>query len=89
MYNRHIEVAKGLVFITESSGINMDVSLLPNNVAFYVETEDDWWIERNPFEGREKNEDVRHIALKLLAEAEQIFAKQEALAQEEFKQVLG
>ena len=80
MYDRHIETKKGLVFITENDYVEMDVSVLPADVTFYVEYEGDWWIERKPFEGREQNEDVRHIALKLLEQAEQIFAEQQEAA---------
>jgi hypothetical protein len=83
MYDRHIEVKKGLVFITENNYLEMDVSLLPNDVTFYIEYEGDWWVERKPFAGREKNEDVRHIALKILADAEKLWAEQQA-ANEEF-----
>jgi hypothetical protein len=77
MYDRHIEVKKGLVFIDEINYVEMDLSLLPTDVAFYVEYEGDWWVERKPFAGREKNEDVRHIALKILADAEKIWAEQQ------------
>ena len=82
MYDRHIEVKLGLVFINENDSVEMDVSVLPANVAFYVEHEGDWWVERKPFNGREKNEDVRHIALKLLADAEKLWVEQ----QQEFKE---
>jgi hypothetical protein len=82
MYDRHIETKKNLIFINENDSIEMDVSLLPADVAFYVEYEGDWWVERKPFAGREKNEDVRHIALKLLADAEKLYAEQ----QQEFKE---
>jgi hypothetical protein len=81
MFDRHIEVKTNLVFITENDYVEMDVSLLPVDVAFYVEYEGDWWVERKPFAGREKNEDVRHIALKLLADAEKLWVEQ----QQEFK----
>lgn len=83
MYDRHIDVKNELVFITENDSIKMDISLLPTDVVFYVEYEGDWWIERKPFAGREKNEDVRHIALKILADAEKLWAER-LEAQEEF-----
>jgi hypothetical protein len=82
MYDRQIEVKTGLVFITENDYVEMDVSLLPADVAFYVEYEGDWWVERKPFAGREKNEDVRHIALKILAEAEKLWAEQQKIFEE-------
>ena len=77
MYDRHIDVKKKLVFITENDCLEMDTSLLPDDVTFYVEYEGDWWIERKPFAGREKNEDVRHIALKILANTEKLWAEQQ------------
>ena len=83
MYDRHIEVKKGLVFITEDIYMEMDTSELPADVTFYCEYEGDWWVERKPFEGREQNEDVRHIALRLLEQAEKIWAEQQVLVQEE------
>ena len=84
MYDRQIEVKTGLVFITENDYVEIDVSLLPTDVAFYIEYEGDWWVERKPFSGREKNEDVRHIALKILADAEKLWAEQlEAMQLEE------
>lgn len=78
MYDRHIEVKKSLVFITENDSLELDVSVLPTDVTFYCEYEGDWWIERKPFAGREKNEDIRYIALKILADAEKLYAKQQA-----------
>jgi hypothetical protein len=77
MYDRHIEVKTGLVFITENNYLEMDVSLLPADVTFYVEYEGDWWIERKPFTGREKNEEVRAIALQILEEAKEIFEEKQ------------
>jgi hypothetical protein len=82
MYDRHIEAKTNLVFITENDYVEMDTSLLPADVTFYIEYEGDWWVERKPFAGREKNEDVRHIALKLLADAEKLWVEQ----QQEFKE---
>jgi hypothetical protein len=82
MYDRHIEKKQGLVFINKNDYVEMDVSLLPADVTFYVEYEGDWWVERKPFAGREKNEDVRHIALKILADAEKLWVEQ----QQEFKE---
>jgi hypothetical protein len=72
MYDRQIEVKQRLVFINKMDYVEMDLSLLPPDVTFYCEEEGDWWIERNPFTGREKNEDVRYIALKILADAEKL-----------------
>jgi hypothetical protein len=77
MYNRHIDTKLSLAFINENESIEFDTSLLPADVAFYIEYEGDWWVERKPFNGREKNEDVRHIALKILADAEKIWAEQQ------------
>jgi hypothetical protein len=43
MYDRHIEVKTGLVFITENDYIEMDFkSQFPLDVTFYVEYEGDW-----------------------------------------------
>jgi hypothetical protein len=76
MYDRHIEVKKGLVFITENDYVEMDVKAkFPSDVTFYVEYEGDWWIERKPFAGREKNEAVRQTALALLNQAKNILNK--------------
>jgi hypothetical protein len=72
MYDRHIETKKNLVFINENEYVEMDTSSLGSDVAFYVESEGDWWIERKPFNGREKNDAVRQTALQLLAKAEEI-----------------
>jgi hypothetical protein len=83
MYDRHIETKKGLVFINENDYLEMDVSLLPADVAFYIEYEGDWWIERNPFTGREKNNDVKHIALKILADTEKLWVEKQAATKEE------
>jgi len=77
MYDRHIDTKLGLVFINKNNSVQMDTSILPSNISFYVENENDWWIERKPFIGREKNEDVRHIALKILADAEKIWKEQQ------------
>jgi hypothetical protein len=73
MYKRHIDVADSRVYITEIDSVVMDLSLIPDTIAFYIEQGDDWWVERKTFNGREKNEDVRHIALKILQEAEASF----------------
>jgi hypothetical protein len=72
MYDRHIETKKNLVFISENDSIEMDTSSLGSDVAFYCEYEGDWWIERKPFTGREKNDAVRQTALQLLAKAEEL-----------------
>jgi hypothetical protein len=78
MYDRHIEVKTGLVFITENDYIEMNVkSQFPSDVVFYIEYEGDWWIEKNPFNGREKNEDVRTIALQILDQAKEIFEEKQ------------
>jgi hypothetical protein len=71
MYDRHIEVQEGLVFVSKINHIIMDIkNKFPTDVTFYIEYEGDWWIERKPFVGREKNEDIRKIALEIFSEAE-------------------
>jgi hypothetical protein len=67
MYKRHIEVQKNLVFLSEISNLNMNIvtKMFPEDVTFYVEEGNDWWIEREPFAGREKDEKVRDIALEV------------------------
>ena len=55
MYDRHIETQQNLVFINRIDYVEMDTSVLPSDVTFYCEFEGDWWIERKPFAGREKN----------------------------------
>lgn len=69
MYKRHIDVKGNLVYINEWESVSIDLSELPNDIAFYVETEDDWWFERDPFDDREKLENIRPIALNILEEA--------------------
>ena len=87
MYDRYIERRlgenTGLAFIDRINYVEIDVSVLPDDVMFYVEFMDDWWIERHPFINREKNEDVRHTAQKLLEQAKIIWDKQ----QEELKNI--
>ena len=75
MYDRHIEKKKNMVFVTENEYVVMELPLLPEDVAFYCEYEGDWWIERKPFAGQEKNEDVRHICLQYLKQAEELIAQ--------------
>ena len=67
MYTRHIEVRKNLVFLTENTGIKIETigEMFPPDVTFYVETENEWWVERDPFNGQEKDEDIKEIALKV------------------------
>ena len=77
MYDRHIDIRNNLVFITEIDSLKMDLSLFSKDITFYCEYKEDWWIERDPFEGREKNEDIRNVALKILADAEKLWAEQQ------------
>jgi hypothetical protein len=81
MYDRQIDVANRLVFINRKDYVEMDLSVLPEDVTFYCEYEGDWWIERKPFDGQEKNDDIHHVALNLLAEAERLWYKEKELAQ--------
>ena len=72
MYDRHIETKHNLVFINENDYVEIDTSSLGSDIAFYVEYEGDWWVERKPFNGREKDNSVREIALQLFVKAENI-----------------
>ena len=86
MYDRHIDVKNGLIFVDEIHYIEKaDLSALPKDVTFYCEYEGDWWIERKPFNGREKNEDIRHVALQLLDEAESLWKELKAADDEYVK----
>jgi hypothetical protein len=83
MYDRHIDVKQNLVFIDRVNYVSMELFELPKNVTFYVEFLGDWWIEREPFLGQEKNEDIRHISLMILADAEKLWAEKQAATKEE------
>jgi hypothetical protein len=64
----------------------MDLSVFPSNVTFYCEMGDFWWIERDPFQGREKNDDVRHLALKILEQAKEIWDQQKEIERQQTEQ---
>lgn len=78
MYNRHIDIKNKLAFIDEKNSIEIDTSFFPGNITFYIEYKNDWWIEKKPFNGPEKDEVIKHIALKILNEATEKFEEQEA-----------
>lgn len=82
MYTRHIDIKNDLIFITENLHVVKVIKEFPDDITFYVETENDWWFEREPFEGREKFEELRQIALDLLAQAQKDFISVDHMLQE-------
>ena len=74
MYDRQIDVENKLVFINKTEQTEMEI-LLPPDVTFYVEYKGDWWIEKEPFNGREKDETIKQIAMLMFEKAEKIIAE--------------
>jgi hypothetical protein len=82
MYTRHINIKEDLVFITENLHKVRIITEFPLDIVFYVETEDDWWFEKVPYNGREKILELRPIALRILKEAESSFTTVENMLTE-------
>lgn len=85
MYKRQVDVKNKLVFINETIPVEMDCSMFPKDVVFYVETEDDWWVEKVPFAGRQKDVDVRNIALDVIEKASKEFFNGDLLREQDLQ----
>jgi hypothetical protein len=82
MYKRQVDIKNKLVFINEFISVETDCSMFAENVVFYLETEEDWWVEKKPFSGREKDVEVRNIALDLIEKASKKFYNDDLLREQ-------
>jgi hypothetical protein len=73
MYKKYIDIQHQIVNYGDEIDVPIDVSEFPENVVYYIEDENDWWVEKDPFQGQEKDEEIRKIALKLLEPIEKNF----------------
>lgn len=70
MYTRYINVKERYVNFANEHDFEIDPSKFPSDVVYYIEEGDNWWVERDPFRGQEKLEEVRLIALEIFKEYE-------------------
>lgn len=70
MYTRYIDVKNKTLSFANQIDFVIDVSEFPHDVIFYVEEDGDWWVEKDPFKGRHKDEKVRLLALELFKQFE-------------------
>jgi hypothetical protein len=99
MFKKLIDMKNKLVFINSTTSLDLNKVILsigaspnftfPPDFALYIEDKGDWWIERKPFAGREKNEEVRVIALGILEKGKEIFEEEQRILKERIENELS